>query len=386
MNPHNKLRYLIALSLLAMFVSVFSFASQPAAAATASGKALVARNFHNPTANDPTYDYHLWAMDATGNINPIAIPATASKAPLSTLDGKPLFVFFVPPDRIEVIDLVKGTDRFYPAPPDPSETLIINPQAPTPYPTSAVMLAGGKQLLFGGDTDTWYVLDLASGRYTTIDLKPLDLPGRYYPFAQSSADGMIYANWGCRCDAPPAGVARYDLHGNGKVLDLHLGKYAQANLSVTVSPAGRYLYFAAKDPDQAMPPHAGPGVDANVLLRYRISDGTTQVIARAAPDNLIGDYTLTSNDPYITYSEIVPMPYKQGDYNWTVRQTFVKRVNLATLAAPQTLLSATAYHLLWCGNTLYYGTFDNGKTFTHSYSPITHKTHQAEGQLLGCTP
>ncbi len=372
-------RRLVILSLTAILASILSFTSLPQPAHAASGAALIARNLHQPTSSDPTYDYHLWVMDAVGKTNAIVAPPALSKGPISSFGGKPMFVLFIPPDRIEVIDLAKRTDRIYPAPPNPGLTLMINPEAPTPYPASAVLFKGGERLLFGGFTDTWYILDLTTGSYTAIAVKRDNQPFRYLPFAQSPADGFIYTNWSCRCDGPPGGVARYDLQGNGEVLDLHLGSYVQAS-SPTMSPAGYYLYFLAYDADQPLPSQNGPGISSNVIMRYRISDGTSSVIARAKPGVGIAAFTLTSDDPYITYVTGVSATSQQG---------LIVRVNLATRGAPEPLVTSSnyIYQPIWCGSTLYYGMGEaSDKQYVYSYSPDTGETAQAEGQLLGCAP
>ncbi len=378
---------LIVTLLLAVFVSVFTLPYLPTAAASTKGNALIALAHRQPTAGDLSSNYTLLAMDGKGNTKSLATPATLNHStdlPLSA-NGGAVFYLFLPPNHIEVIDLAKGTDKLYPAPPDPAVSLMMNPVSPTSLPVSAVALEGGKRLLFGGDTDTWYILDLASGSYTTITVSLSSSRLHYYPFAQSPADGLIYANWGCRCDAPPGGVARYDLQGKGEMLDLHLGKYVQASGPV-MSPAGFYLYFLAQDPDQPVPPPNGPGVFANVIMRYRISDGSTSVVARAGRGNVIGTFTLTSADPNITYTEGVPNP--NSSTNAEMSQRLIRRVNLATNSTPQTLLTAShdVYPLLWCGSNLYYGGYEAGKSSVHSYSLTSHKAAQTEGQLIGCAP
>ncbi len=128
----------------------------------------------------------------------------------------------------------------------------------------------------------------------------------------------------------------------------------------------------------------------NVIVRYSVFDGTSSVVARANAGDFIEDYTLTSNDPDISYVEVVPESTyaPMGSHENDIKQRLVRRVNLLTHSAPETLTTtSTASYLLWCGDSLYYGTADpSDKSYVSSYNPITGATAQVEGQLLGCAP
>ncbi len=383
-QPHS--RRLLILSLIAILVSVLSFVNLPTATRAASGEALIARAQYS-SYGSRTWDA-LLAMDAADNTTTRYTPASLGTATYLPFFGAsyPAYVF-ITSSRLEVTDLATGADTFYPLPPDSGNSSTKAAGVSQPNLLSADFFANGSQVLLNfGDysRSIIYLLDLASGAYTHV---PLTAPsGTHYAPMGQAADGMIYANVAEGRDGKVPDVVRFDLQGNVQPVNFNTGKYMRGSVP-TISPAGKYLYFTALDPDQQLPPQSGPGFDSNVIMRYRISDGTSKVIVRARPGDIIGDFTLTSNDPDISYTEIVPAPYHTGDFSWKAQQVEIKRLNLATFAPPETLINnASVDNLLWCGSTLYYDTYDGSKYLTSSFDPTSGATAQAEGQLLGCAP
>jgi hypothetical protein len=392
MNSQPKPRRLIILSLIAILASVLSFTSlpTPTRAANAKGEVLIARAQYD-TYDRPISDYTLLAMDAAGNTrtmqNPVSLP---QRGGLPFFGAGPLiYAFFAPPNRIEVINLTQGTDTLYPLPPvliaesakDKAEQINFGLD-------SMILINNWQELMFNTNmvNTTFYLLNLGSGAYSVVNVIPLR--DFYYGLiGQSPADGKIYAAVGAQREGVP-GVVRFDLRGNQEEVNLDTGKYEPAS-RVSISLAGRYLYFTAQDPEQPVPLVNGPGFYPNVIMRYRISNGTSSVIVRAAPGNIIGSFDLSSDDPYITYTEGVPgsnyNPYSPGA---RMQQWLIKRVNLATHSGPEQMFTSgnDLYGMVWCGSTFYYETYIANQYSIHSYSPSTHRTAQAEGQLLGCAP
>ncbi len=400
MNRPPNPRRLVIISLTTILASILSFTSLPQPAHAASGAALIAR-VQRDTYGRIISDYTLLAMGARGNTETVSTPTTFGPdtgLPFISND-RATFVFFLPQtQRIEVIDLQAGSDTFYPPlpglkPPD----LMVGGSTTRVSLGRASFINSGKQLLIDSARITyppqvWYLLDLADSTYSSIQPNANATRPSFYRLAgQSNADGLIYTGAGTctQCDAPDGGVARFDLSGNREDLNLNLGKYAQRS-NVALSPAGYYLYFLARDFDQPAPADAGLNQLGNLIMRYRISDGTSSVIVRANPGDFIEDYTLTSNDPDISYVEVVPRPTysPDGPHANDIQQRLIRRVDLSTDGVPETLTTThSASYLLWCGSTLYYGMGEaSDKQYVYSYSPDTGATAQVEGQLLGCAP
>ena len=384
MNHLHNTRRLVNLSLIVMLASILSFVSLSAHAASAKDKALIIfPQYNNIGTPSLVTGYSFATMNGTGVVASLTkAKSNTSSSPIVGA-GKAAFIAYNPPAHLEVVDLKTGASRNYTVPPgiptSRSDGGLLN------IPLEGLFTNDGKHLLMVLYMQDIRLLDLVSGTYSII-------PGTksYYPIGQSLTDNLIYAD-SLTYSERLGGAASYDLAGNLHLnAELYiLGKYQRAS-GLTLSPAGKYLYFLALDPDQPAPQHQGPGIEANVIMRYRISDGISSVIVRAQPGNIIDQFTLTSNDPYITYSELVPTTDSSGNYNGSAKQSLIKRENLATFTAPETLINnAPANDLLWCGDTLYYdypSSSDGSKYLTASYDPSSGVSGFAAAQLLGCAP
>lgn len=385
MSHQRKLRLMIGLCLALLFSVALS--SSASLAADTRNAAIILLPLDNVNSTPLSWGFGLLRPDGTVSVIK-NLPKNIHTFPVLGRDHA-VFVLLDQSNHLLVMDLMSGHTRSYPAPAElyPSP----NPYSLETYmPLDALFTLDGKRLILMPRKQDFYLLTLANGTLRRIPNTRL-----YQAIAQSPADGLIYANHLDSDEEIDGGIARFDLWGNRQVITPTLGNYYRPTYTgVTLSPAGKYLYFLALDPRQSIKQPQYSAESSNVIMRDRISDGKVAVVARAAPGNEIVSFTLTSNDPYITYDEIANSdkydPYStHEEIPISARYTdYLKRLNLATKSPPQQLAHTTyGFNPLWCGDTLYYDEWHHmGRYITYSRSPLTGKTTQAEGSLVGCAP